>query len=250
MQGTTDAILGKFVTTAADIAVSIILVGSYAIGNAHENSDIDLIVLTKNQKDAELILTIQKELNKSESRPVIDCKVYTELEFSSVKSGPENRFLWTCLSNGKVLFGEDITETVCLISQQVCESYWKHIQNMEDVCRNLDANVKYTGSCYFIYDALSTTYFVDRFILYPTEVHTNKEEFIKSFLGREFLRTRERYYWIANQIETENSRKRLRIPKAVDRRFNSSDYKEMYEKAINIIEVLQDRYKELKTRFE
>lgn len=201
LQGSLKTMLDEFVSIAADSATSIVLVGSHALGNAHENSDIDLIVLTNHQRGVENIQEIEKKLNRSGSRPVIDCKVYTKSEFSSARTGLENRFLWTCLSNGKVLFGEDITKSIQLSLQYVCELYWKHIQDVENVCRNLEAGVQYTGSCYSLYDALSTTYFIDRYILHSIKVDMNKEAFIKSQLGNEFSKVRERYYWIVGRTK-------------------------------------------------
>ena len=245
MHGTSKKILEKFVSNAADSAMSIVLVGSHALGNAHEDSDIDLIALTKHQRDVEIIQNIGKELNKSESRPVIDCKVYTEKEFSNARAGLENRFLWTCISNGRVLFGEDITD-IQLIPQRVSESYWTHVQSVENACGNLEAGAQYTGSCYSLYDALSTTYFVDRFIFHSFKDGINKEEFIKSQLGSEFSKARERYYWIVGRIETVSSLISLRIPTGVDRKFKRRDYKLMHGRALDVLEVLQDRYKKIK----
>lgn len=238
--------LEKFVAGTTDSAISIVLVGSHALGIAHEESDIDLIVLTKQRKDVEIIHIIGKELNSSGPRPVIDCKVYTESEFSRARAGLDNRFLWTCLSNGKVLFGQDITKTVQLIPQRVSESYWKHIQDVEEGLRNLDVGVQYTGSCYSIYDALSTTYFVERFILHSIKGNMNKEEFIKMQLQTEYSKARERYYWVISHIEKANSERKLRIPAGVDRRFNRSDYKLMHSKVVDFLEILQNRYKNIK----
>ncbi len=55
MHGKPKKILEEFVTSATDSATSIVLVGSQALGNAHEDCDIDLIVLTTYQKDVEII---------------------------------------------------------------------------------------------------------------------------------------------------------------------------------------------------
>jgi hypothetical protein len=245
MQGAQKKVLEEFITNAADLAISILLVGSHALDIAHEDSDIDLIVIAKQERDVEIIQEIGKKLNTSVSRPDIDCKVYTESEFSSIRTGRENRFLWTCVSNGKVLFGEDITETIQLVPQRVSESYWTHVQSVEDACRNLDAGVQYTGSCHSLYDALSTSYFVDRFIFQSIKDGMNKEEFIKSHLRNEFSRVRERYYWIVGRIETANSQDRLRIPVGVDRKFKESDYRRMHLRALDVLDVVQDQYKKI-----
>lgn len=246
MRGTPKKILEKFVNSAADSAISIVLVGSYALGNAHEDSDIDLIVLTKHQKDAEVIQNIGKDLNRAESRPVVDCKVYTESEFSGARTGLENRFLWTCLSNGKVLFGEDITKTIQLAPHCVSESYWQCVQSVNDACTHLGAGVQYTGSCFFLYDSLSTTYFVDRFIFRSVEDGLRKDDFIRSKLASEFSRARERYYWIVSRKDHTKSQSSLRVPTSVDRRFKRSDYERMHEKAVGVLRLVQDKYREVK----
>jgi predicted nucleotidyltransferase len=245
MDGAQKKILEKFITSAADSVISIVLVGSQATGNDHDDSDIDLIVLTKHKKDVDVIHNIGIDLNRSESRPVIDCKVYSESEFSSARTGLENRFLWTCITNGKVLYGEDIIDTIQLVPQLVSESYWMQVQSVENACINLDSGVQYTGSCFYLYDALSSTYFVDRYIFRLTSNGKNKEEFIKSKLRSEFSKARERYYWVVDCIDTVNSQNKLRIPVSVDRKFKQNDYKQMYARSIDILELVQNRYKEI-----
>jgi hypothetical protein len=172
--------------------------------------------------------------------------MYTESEFSTARTGLENRFLWTCLSNGKVLFGEDIRNTVRLAPQRTSESFWKHVQSVEDACRNLGTGIQYTGSCYSIYDALSTNYFVDRFIFHSIEDDISKEESIKLQLGNEYTRVRERYYWIASRIKALHLQNKLRVPTDVDRKFNRKDYNLIYIRALDILELLHNKYKQIK----
>jgi len=231
-------LIQRFMLGAKDLSVSIVLVGSHAIRRAHEGSDVDLIVIAKGGREAEAIRTVADRLSRTGIRQVLDCKVYTELEFSRAKSGRENRFLWTCLVNGKVLSGRDITREVKLLPRVVKDSYWVHVQEVEDACDRLSAGVQFTGSCYHIYDALVTTYFVERFILNVTGPALTKGDFVHSYLGDQHEKAHERYYWVAGHIRTDTFNT-LRVAASVDNRFGRKDYARMYEKGLSILRLLR-----------
>lgn len=231
-------LIQRFMLGAKDLSVSIVLVGSHATRRAHEESDVDLIVIAKGGREAEVIRAVADGLNKTGIRQVLDCKVYTELELSKAKSGRENRFLWTCLVNGKVLSGRDITREVKLLPRVVKDSYWVHMQEVEDACDRLSAGVQFTGSCYHIYDALVTTYFIERFILNATDSALTKGDFVHSYLGNQHEKARERYYWVTKHIRADTPNT-LRVATSVDRMFGRKDYTRMYEKGLPILRLLR-----------
>lgn len=246
MPGTPEVIMDEFKAVTVDYALSIVLVGSHALGLARESSDIDLIVLTESHQNANTIRRFAEELNRDQSRPIIDCKVYTKAEFLRAKTGPENRFLWTCLTNGRVLFGEDITQDVLLNPRLVSESYWQCVQNVEDAARNLEAGIQYTGSCFFLYDAFSTTYFIGRFIFHSIGEDITKEDFIKPQLREEFSRVRKQYYWISRRAETKDAQNKLRIALSADRKFSKDDYNRLHTRAQDSLTGLLDMYRKIK----
>lgn len=163
MEPACSTVVQKLLLAAKDLSASVVLVGSHAVQRAHEGSDIDLIVVAKGDREAEVIRVIANKLNRAHVRDTLDCKVYTEKEFSQAKSGRENRFLWTCLTNGRVLSGRDITREVKLLPGMVKDAFWTHVQYVEEACDKLAERVQFTGSCFRIYDALVTTSSSDSF---------------------------------------------------------------------------------------
>jgi hypothetical protein len=236
-------VINSFVGATSKYAVSIILVGSHASGQARSESDIDLIVIAKGKQEAEKALNLSKKIGFEKDRPVLDCKVYTEGEFREAKAGIDNRFLWTCMKNGKLLFGEDLTKSVRLLPKRVVEEYWDCVQSAEQACSNLESYVQFTGSCFHLYRALSITYFLDAFILHIDNQKGAKEDYIASVLGADFSGIRNRYYWVMNHIDPGLSPRSIRIPTNLDKSINKDDYERAHEKASEILETVKDRYR-------
>jgi predicted nucleotidyltransferase len=238
-------ILDEFLTVAGEHLVSVVLVGSHATGQAQKNSDIDLIVIAEDECATKVFREIVEGFDRSGLRPLLDCKVYTEEEFGRAKSGHENRFLWTCLIDGKVVWGKDISKEVQLNPKLVSDSYWQHIRGVEEACSNLQSGVRYTSSAYHLYDALNTTYFVEKFILHSIEGNIHKEGFIRQKLGGEFVQARDRYYWVMHHAGATRPSSRLQIPTAVDKKFKRSDYERMHDAARNVLELVHVKHKEI-----
>ncbi len=239
-----------FLSRVRESTLSIILVGSQTEGMADEGSDIDLIVVTSHEKEAREVRRISSDLNRAYSRPILDCKVYTEKEFQSERSGKENLFLWTALRNGSAISGRDITRTVKLLPEELSNKVWRHIQVVEDACDKLEARVEFTGCCFHIYDALATCYFINKHILHIFDSSTKKQDFIMSTLGERYVNARERYYWVARHVKTNASPKQLRISKSVDQSYRRSDYASMHKKGLNTLELLRDTFLRVRKSFE
>ena len=218
------SVLGEFMQNAAHCALSIVLVGSQAEGGALDNSDIDLIIIAQDERDAEEARRLENWLNKPHDRPVLDCKVYTQKEFMAAKGGRENRFLWTSLRNGRVLSGRDITREVKLLPQSVVDDAWSSVKNVEESRDSLSAMVKFTGSCYYMFDALTTVYFIEKHVLHSIDARTRKADFIRTLLGDQFEKARERYYWVARHVETKTGAGVLRVSGSIDRRYGKKEY--------------------------
>ena len=76
MSSEEELILSEFLKRVAPISKSIVLIGSYAIGNAQKHSDIDLIIIVNNPNESQDINSISNEMNKSQQKPFFDCKVW------------------------------------------------------------------------------------------------------------------------------------------------------------------------------
>lgn len=236
-------LLEPFVEQVSSYCHSIVLVGSHAIGEGDSDSDIDLIILSNTTKEADYIKrAVDDQKRWRDSRSLIDCKVYTLEEFQRAKSGPQNRYLWTCLKNGLLLHGEDIRDSVRLDPNQVSDSYWAIVQSIEDACLNLSRQTQYTGSSYILYEALGTTYFIDRHVLCSLKSGERKEQFIESILGNEFSVCRERYYWVSRHIRPDASETRMRIPMSADKRYGPNMYSRMHEKALKTLNLVKKKF--------
>jgi hypothetical protein len=213
------------------------------MGLAHDDSDIDLIVISKGHGEAAQVLKISEEMESERERPLLDCKVFTEEAFKKAKSSIENRVIWTCICTGKMLFGRDITKSVQLIPQYVIEEYWVHVQGVEQAVSNLESNLQFTGSCYRLYAALSTTYFIHSLILSLIDRTYKKENFIASVLGNKFSRVRERYYWVVNHLDEKVVQTTVRIPSNVDNRFKKRDYVSVQGKSDDVLRIARETYR-------
>jgi predicted nucleotidyltransferase len=236
----------QFLKRVAKHTVSIVLAGSQVDGTAHEDSDIDLIIITKNKDEADVVHGLADDLNKSELRPILDCKVFAKQDLSSAKSGPENLFLWICLTHGRLISGIDVTKDVDLNTQTVLNLIWRCVQNAQEVIDWLDSQVHFTGCCYHVYNSLATIYFVNRFILNTVAPTETKRDFIKSHLGDQYLRIRERYYWVVRHLDVNLSQKTLKIPLSVDKRFKKVDYLRILDQTHFIVSMVESTFDSVK----
>ncbi|MHA1136808.1 MAG: nucleotidyltransferase family protein [Candidatus Thorarchaeota archaeon] len=238
-------LLDKFLKSVTDLSISIVLTGSQAEGTAGEDSDIDLIVVTETTDIAEKIRRAVNDFTVHSERAILDCKVYSREDLLVPKSTPERFFIWTCLHKGRVLHGKDIIEDIKLSPQIAVDSLWGCIQNIQDACDMLDIGVKFTGACYHLYSALATAFFVEKDVLDSPIPYVTKDTYIRSCLGDEFLKARERYHWVSRRIEYGITQQTLKIPKSVDKKFSWMDYANMHEKALLSVRLLEDLYKRL-----
>ena len=238
-------LLDKLLESMTDLSISIVLTGSQVEGAVGEDSDIDLIVVTETTDIAEKARRAVNELTVLGERAILDCKVYTRDELHAPKSAPERFFIWTCLRKGRVLYGKDIIEDIKLCPQIALDSLWGCIQNTQDACDALHIGVKFTGACYHLYSALATAFFVEKDVLDSSIPYVAKNKYIRSCLGDEFSKARERYHWVSRRIEGAIAQQTLKIPNSVDKRFSGEDYANMHEKALLSVKLLEDLYKRL-----
>ncbi|NHI84153.1 MAG: hypothetical protein EAX81_07620 [Candidatus Thorarchaeota archaeon] len=238
-------ILDQFINLTAMYCKSIMLVGSQASGLTNEESDLDLIVIAHGHNEAMEVRKIASRFGTNMGRAILDCKVYTEDEFTRARSGSENRFIWTCMKQGKVVYGMDIIDTVQLKPDQTRDSYWEHIQNVENAILDLDNGIHFTGSCYHLYDALATTYFIEAFIFQSAIRKQRKEEFIASVLEKEYSIIRDRFYWVFKHISADGLKNNIRVPSSMDQRFSRTHYDSVHKKAIPTLDYARNTYRRL-----
>jgi len=224
-----------------NLARSIVLTGSHAINEATPTSDVDFIVVAHDAVSAESIRASIRNVSKGAGRPFLDVKIYTADEFKKVKSGKEHLFLWTALSNGRVLCGEDITRGIDLNERRVVNTVWQELETITRCSDKLDMNTQFTGCCFSVYQALTTIYFVERFVLKESNF-LPKKAFIRQMLENAHNIVRERYYYVTRKVEAPEFTRDIELPSSVDRRFEQSDYRVVRKQCGKAVEYLQHAY--------
>ncbi|MFX1579566.1 MAG: nucleotidyltransferase domain-containing protein [Promethearchaeota archaeon] len=221
---------------------SIILVGSHALGEARNESDLDFLVIAQDVESVGQVKNSIAMLQSASPNTFIDCKVYTEKGLADAKSGRENLFLWTALSNGRLLCGEDIRESVKLNPMLVTELIWQMIEDLENSRDLLRIKSQFTGSCYSIYYSLVTAYFLERFVFQSSESFKLKIEFMQERLLSTYDIVKESYQWVVHNVPTSEISCRIKIPMAVDKKYSGTRYMEILEICENTLEYLKNVY--------
>lgn len=243
-------LLTDFLRTNCDNARSIILVGSRALGEAQGDSDLDLIVLANEDEDAKEIMEDIEELQSATITPHIDCKIYTNKTFPAAISGEGHLFLWTALSQGLLLCGEDIRGSFKLNPRLVVDFVWQMLQNLE-ACRDyLKARSQFTGCCYSVYYALTTVYFIGRFVHQRESFSQPKYKFIQGYLRSTHDIARERYRWVLRQVVAPEVSCSVKIPESVDRKFSQNQYNDILKACQTILELIRYEYSQVNKLLE
>ena len=235
-------LISYFVEENCEGSKSIVLVGSHALGEARSDSDIDFLVITQDVESAERIKNSISMLQSASSNTFIDCKVYTEKGLADAKSGRENLFLWTALSNGRLLCGEDIRESIKLNPMLVTELIWQLIGDLDNSRDLLRIRSQFTGCCYSIYYSLVTAYFLERFVFQSSESIKPKIEFMQARLLSTYDIVKERYQWVVHNLPTSEISCRIKIPMAVDKKYSGTRYMEILKICENTLEYLKNVY--------
>lgn len=239
------AILDRFLELITDISLSIVLTGSQTEETSREDSDIDLIIVTDTPDQSEEVQRTIAEFIVPSDRMFLDCKIYTRDEIIAIKSALEKLFLWSGLNKGRLLSGKDITNFVNWSPQIAVDSIWRCIQIVQEACDMLEAGVKFTGACFHVYSALTTAFFVERDVLNSPIPYATKIDYIRSCLGDEFSKARERYSWVVKHTKGAVTPQTLTVPISVDRKFSREDYVAMQKRATSIIIQFENLYRRL-----
>ncbi|MGV9170021.1 MAG: nucleotidyltransferase domain-containing protein [Promethearchaeia archaeon] len=229
------------VTKHCDLAKTIILIGSHATDEATSTSDIDFIAITENANAAERIRRSISKRSMKDNRPLLDVKVYTEEEFRKAKSGKEHLFLWTALTTGQTLCGEDITQNITLNKRRLVNTVWEELQGVVDCVDKLEMRTRFTGCCFALHHALATMYFGQKFVLEHSR-YSSKSVFMRNMLGNALDLVKDRYYYVASRVEKPELAQDIRIPASVDRKFSEADYNLVRQKCEKSMAYLRQKY--------
>ena len=220
MQEYLDQILSKIRT----LSHSIILVGSNVTGSTSSESDIDLIIIVKDEESAKSVKKITRVVQNSNDRHSLDCKIYTEQEFVKAKTGRDHFFLWSAFKNSRTLHGCDSWTNIKLIPSKVTSILWNCIREIENATVLIEMRAQFTGVCFKLYSSLKTVYFGE--VCFMKMNDSRKSAFIQEILGDQYRICLNRYKWVAGQLE-DHSTEKLKVPSNIDRRYRDSDYKKL-----------------------
>jgi hypothetical protein len=222
-------------------ARSVLLIGSHALGEANHNSDIDFIVITDNVNISDNIRTSLDKSVRDIGQFFLDAKIYTQDEFKNAKSGKEHFFLWTALSSGRTICGEDIRRRIDLNKRIVVNLVWECLETITSCSDKLEMNTQFTGCCFTLYQSLATTYFVERFVLEESNCPP-KRLFMQQMLDNAYNLVRKRYDHVTRQVKEPEFSQDIKLPLSVDRKFDPSDYRIVRKQCKMVVDYLQNTY--------
>jgi len=147
---------------------SIMLTGSWARGDHHGWSDVDIIVITndKTKEHVQRILTRHKRSAGfiGGNRPWLDIKLFSREEFIKLSNGPMNPFLFSCLKDGKIIYGKDFSKEIVLKPSVLLDNIDSCFQMIDEAIDLIKKKKMFPIICYFLYSCLRTFYHIDRII--------------------------------------------------------------------------------------
>lgn len=225
---------------------SVTLVGSYVVNETVSDSDIDLIIIgTPSNKIRKLMLKTNLHTTGN-NRPRIDLKILTQQDFLIKKSKMENFFFWTCSQNRRVLYGVDILEKLELNCQSVDNLIWYHVERLQESLEWLERESRYSGSCYYIYEYLTTSYFLERFVFESKKGKSQKKsEYIESNLDHQYEIIKQKNYAVLKKESSFGISGVTKIRHEIDKAMSTDDYYELQlinEKVLSDAEDTKKRF--------
>ncbi|MHA1637001.1 MAG: nucleotidyltransferase domain-containing protein [Candidatus Thorarchaeota archaeon] len=207
------------------LTLSIMLVGSQVNSENRSDSDIDLIAIGEHpQKLRKLILESNQHLSGG-VRPKLDLKTFTQQDFVKRISEKENFYFWTCSQHRRVLHGSDLLDNIQLIPQMVDNLIWNQVEQLQESIEWLEMNKRYTGSCFYIYEYLATSYFLERFVLESRKVQSLKKgEYLKRILNDLYGTVKQKYYAVVKKEPPFRVSRVVKIKGDTDRNVRPEDY--------------------------
>ncbi len=227
--------------------ISIMLVGSQVDDENRSDSDIDLIVVGEHpQKLRKLILESNQHLLRG-ARPELDLKTYTQQDFAKKISQKENFFFWTCSQHRRVLHGIDILDNIQLNPQSVDNLIWNQVEKLQESIEWLEMKIRYSGSCFYIYEYLTTSYFLERFVFESRKaLSQRKAEYLKCILNDQHGIVKQKYYDVVKKKESSTLSGVVKMKGDVDRKVRPEKYYELQQMNMEILRNAEEMKKRVR----
>ena len=100
----------------------------------------------------------------------MDFKLFSRSEFIKLSSGPINPYFFSCLKDGKMIYGRDFRKEIALKPSALLDNLDRCFQMIDDVIELIEKKKMFPIICYFLYSCLRTFYHIDSII---DENHTS-----------------------------------------------------------------------------
>lgn len=161
---------------------SVYLTGSCAKEELHNDSDIDLIIVTMSESEKNVESEVYQLFQSSEIPEwQIDLKVFTESELQEEFNGINHFFFWSLFNKGILLWGNMIKRKINL--QKVIQSMQYWLNRLDETGLYIESGVQYTRCCYDLYAALVWFYFINRELLLDDDKSISKKDTLSNFFS-------------------------------------------------------------------
>lgn len=105
----------------------------------------------------------------------------------------------------------------------------------------LENRIRFSGSCYYIFEAIKTSYFVERYVTDSLD-YSNllKDIYIQNLLQKDYNIIRKRYYEIVQDVENKEGFLLVKIANSHDKDTRKEEYIGLQRKIGGVVSLVSD----------
>ncbi len=236
--------LGPVFNRLRPLSRSVILTGSWAIGENTRLSDLDLLVIvqdmTKKEKVEDLLALFKWP--SRERRRSVDIKVVAETEIPDRTNEHDYFATWLRLKVGITLLGTNACDLLVLKpphGKRIAEGL------LDDINQSfawLESGIRFTGTAITIMNVLKTFYFIERYLLLNGKHPQTKNALIEDMLGDSYNLLVRIYYDLGNNLFKST---RIRVSAKREKQYSNQDYAKLLDRTSHIMEYMERIYRQL-----
>ena len=175
-------LLIEFVTSMrlVEYCDSLYLVGSYSSGDVLISSDIDIIIIVRNDDAIRTVSKIFEEF-RSQIEPMLDIRVYTRDSFNKANNGLDHFSIWSNIQSGLLIIGSPIA--VKLKPNLVKAGLLHWIDRIDESICHLEVHTQFEGTCFLLYSALVWFFFIDKHLIHEYKGKISKVGALRNVFG-------------------------------------------------------------------
>ncbi|TFH07234.1 MAG: nucleotidyltransferase domain-containing protein [Candidatus Thorarchaeota archaeon] len=235
------SMLDEILTGISSHCNSVVLFGSWAEGISTSHSDLDLLFISKDENEKNIIMTVLERMLPETRNSVYDCKVLLIDDLQRLLKGPQHFAIWTMLTNGVVLHGSDLRDLVKFNHERVSALINEILERISAIITSLESNIQFTGACVQLAYITRTLYFLDKYLLNNGQHHQCKQEFIEQHLGSLYSSIERLYREV---VLSKKSLGKLEVIQQVQTRndfgYSQKQYQELYVTCVILERIIHD----------